>query len=88
MDVIVTGSKNGFLFGPVEVYVDNLEGEAEKAAVLDAILAAEDSDGIDMILQESQRSSEKNDVRSHAVGRGFTALSFKHKDNGSVIHII
>lgn len=74
----VSGSKNGFEFGPVTIAIDGLDGDDAGAAILDEVLAREDVEGIDTILHESQRGS--HNARDQAVRRGFTSLLYVRKD--------
>lgn len=83
--VEVSGSKNGFPFGPLSLCIDELAGEAERAAVLDALLAQTDTDGIDSVLRPSQH--EGHSAADCAAQRGFTALTYRHR-SGDIVKIV
>lgn len=77
-EVTVSGSKNGFAFGPVALHVD-ATGTDEPSAVLDAVLRAEDTDALDTVLSDA-----KGDVSQRAAARGFTTLSYRRADGETV----
>ena len=82
-EVTISGSKNGFAFGPVALHIDvsgiDASSSDEKSAVLDALLRAEDTDVLDIVLSDA-----KGDVSQRAAARGFTALCYRRDDGASV----
>jgi hypothetical protein len=88
MKLMVEGSKNGFEFGPDEIEIPD-DTEEETAAVLDAVLQADDPDGLESALPEQQRH-QRNAARApqdRAAQYGFTALRYTRR-NGDVIRIL
>jgi hypothetical protein len=88
--LIVEGSKNGFQFGPVSIEIPtSLPLEQEADSVLDAVLQADDVDGIETSLTPAQRD-ERNSAESpqdRAVQNGFTSLSYR-RISGRAVQII
>ena len=88
--LIVEGSKNGFQFGPVSIEIpDRLPVEEEANTVLDAVLQADDLDGIESSLTRTQRDERNSDEspQDRAVQNGFTVLSYRHP-SGQAVQIV
>jgi hypothetical protein len=88
--VIVEGSKNGFQFGPVSIEIpDRLPTEEEANTVLDSVLQADDVDGIETSLTQTQRDerNKEESPKDRAVQNGFTVLSYR-RPSGQAVQIV
>jgi hypothetical protein len=87
MMVTVKGSKNGFDFGPDQLQIpDKLSREEQSAAVLDALLRADDPDGLESMAPQSPPGGrhEGQSPREQAIEHGLTALEFRAPGGKSV----